>query len=76
MKRKPNHELTAADVVKGGYNRARNLSPAELSEIGRKGASVRWDKHRREAAKAEKRPSGSEKRLKLAQKIIASRGAR
>lgn len=37
---------------KGGKARAARLSPQRLSEIGKKGAAVRWTKRMKKAAKS------------------------
>lgn len=40
----PKDEAAVALGRKGGKSRARNLTPEQLAEIGRKGAAKRWEK--------------------------------
>lgn len=46
-------EMTASQMGrKGGYNRGRNLTARQKSEIGKKGAKARWGKVKKHERKS------------------------
>ncbi len=51
-------KAAAALGSRGGLARAKNLTPEQLSAIGKAGAKVRWSKRRRYVAAAKRAAKG------------------